>query len=178
MPARLPCGDLGAVHVRDDRATVAVGRAPPRRVFASGRRDGASFEDRSKLRPPVAANVEVTGAAAIRILDALTAARVRDDDGTLSLVCGAANGPPTCSHWSYPNGLGTPTTPTRVDAAAAQALWSAITNAGETAGIGIDGDAHAPPTILNARSFTWDGTTLRLHLVLSNVKPPAAQPSL
>ena len=138
----------------------------------------AAFEDRSSYFPPPEPNVSATGKAAQAVLDAFTTAGMHDENGMIFVVCGVQTRPAGCSYdFIRPDGFGTTVPGATLGPEASALLWTAVKDVGLAAGLRPDGDPNAEPTFFNARSFTWDGTTLRLYLVLSNRTPPPPPPT-
>jgi hypothetical protein len=134
-------------------------------------REASAFDDRSHYFPPPDPNISVTGDLAHAVLDALTAAEVRDQDGTVFVVCNAFDGAPKCGYWFVlRDGFGTTVGQTEVNADTSALLWTSMLNV--AAATGVQSVGGGPPLSFNARSLSFDGTTLRLLLTTSSIIPP------
>ena len=60
-----------------------------------------------------------------------------------------------------------------IDASASMGIWQAILTAAMDAGFQPMSGTLAQTTVINARYFTWDGTSLTFSLVQGNATPPA-----
>jgi hypothetical protein len=144
------------------------------------------YDDTATFGPFPAPNVSVRGADATSVVSAFAAAGIDDCDATryVFLVCTAIGGPPTCSYqWmplvasgsaeAFPVCMGSVESPGgSVTATASLAVWQAILAAAGSAGFQPSSGTLAQTTVINARYFTWDGTTLTFTLVQGNATPP------
>jgi hypothetical protein len=143
-------------------------------------RDAVTFDDRSQYFPPPAPNASVTGDPAQAVLDAMVGAGIRDDQetGDLFIVCSTIQGAPSCGYdFIQPDYFGTSIGGGPVPASSAAPLWTALVSAATAAGIQpIDDGSGNPVNVVNARAFSFDGTTLRANLLTSTAVPPPPPP--
>jgi hypothetical protein len=146
---------------------------------------GVQYDDTSQYEAFPAPNEVVHGADAESLVSAFAAAGIDDCDPTryLFLVC-TQNGAPVCSYewmplqsvgssYALPVCSGGVTTPGPTLAAAPSlAIWRAIQAAAtDTDFKPLDGTI-AQATVVNARYFTWDGSTLTFTMVMDDATPP------
>jgi hypothetical protein len=134
-----------------------------------------TFDDEANYHPQPP-NTELQGASAAKIVDALTAAGIKEDDGSLSVSCSKGSGPPTCEH-----GWLQQTKASKLDATRSEDLWRSFMGAATSRSNGADVTCRLDEvTRITARDFTHDGKTLRFVLRLEKPLPmprPASPPA-
>lgn len=127
-----------------------------RNVHAS--RDSLSFDDAANAKRPLAPNTRLEGRAMEEVMSAIANAGVKEDDGTLFIVCNRFEGKPACGYQMHNQ----PSPP--LDAARSARLWNVF--------------VHEPnKTVLNASRFTYDGKALSFYRVIDDATPPPSPPS-
>lgn len=145
------------------------------------------FDDVSTHAALPEPNLTVEGAPAKDVVDAIAAGGVDDCDGTrtLFLVCNRSGGAPACGASYLPlddvggsallyvcNPRANAKGPTP-DAASSKRIWDAILAAAKDRSFAPLTGTLDEATVINARTFRWDGERLSLHLVVDRaVAPP------
>lgn len=124
-------------------------------VNVHANREGFTFDDAANASNPNAPNARIEGAEMQDVMNALASVGIKEDDGTLLVVCNAfAENTPTCGY--FLRSVAGP----KLDAAQSRVLWDAF--------------VHDPKmTVLNASHFTYDGHALSFFRVLDTARPPA-----
>jgi hypothetical protein len=148
---------------------------------------GVQYDDASSYAAFDPPNVTAHGADAQGVLAAFAAAGVDDCDPTryVFLVCSGPGSAPSCSTQFMPlqsvgssdliplcMGEGETWPGSSFDASSSLAMWQAIQTAAQDAGFQPMSGTLAESNVINARYFTWDGTTLTFTLVEGNATPP------
>jgi hypothetical protein len=147
------------------------------------------FDDASNFQPFPAPNVMVRGADAQAVMMALGRAGIDDCDPTRSvfIICNSFSGTPNCGYqWlslqivgsselvpSCGPGSGGATQGASLEAASSVAIWQSILTAATTAHFQPLSGTIQETTAVNARYFTWDGSSLGFTLVTGNATPPS-----
>jgi hypothetical protein len=146
---------LAAVH--DAGAKIDMLNKMPRVVARNvhSTRDSLAFDDEANVKRARVQNVRLTGKPAEDVMAAIGTAGVKEDDGTLFIVCHRFEGEadPTCGYTLH-RAVGP-----KLDRAQSLALWTAF--------------VHDPKiTLLNAGGFVFDGEALSFVGTLASVQPP------
>src|SRR5262249_34334363 len=88
-----------------------------------------------------------------------------DDDDALLLICNSFGSAPACGAQFLPLGPGTTRDGPSLDPAHSRALWRALVDAAGVA-------ASTQVSVINARTFRFDGTTLAFYFFNADVSPP------
>ena len=146
------------------------------------------FDDASNYQPFPTPNVTVEGAHAQAVMMALGRAGIDDCDPTRSvfIICNSFGGTPNCGYqWISLQAVGSSelvpscgpgsagTTPgATLDGASSVAIWQAILSAATADHFQPMSGTVEQTTVVNARYFTWDGSSLGFTLVTGNAMPP------
>lgn len=146
------------------------------------------FDDASQYSLPPSPNVRASGAEAAAVVAAMESANINDCDPsrTAFVVCNKQAETPACSTTFFPleqvgeSALVNICLPPLADAATVQlgapealTLWNAISGAAAASGYAPLHGTIEQATIINAKHFTWDGTSVGFLLTADNpVVPP------
>jgi len=146
------------------------------------------FDDGSNYQPFPSPNVTVAGADAQAVMMALARAKIDDCDPSRSvfIICNSFGGSPSCGYqWLSLQtvgsselvpvcgpGSGGTTQGATLDVASSVAIWQSILSAATAARFQPMSGTIEQTTVVNARYFTWDGSSLGFMLVTGDAMPP------
>jgi hypothetical protein len=147
---------------------------------------GVQYNDVSHEASFPTPNLVVHGPDADSLVAAFAAAGIDDCDPTryVFLICGTLSGAPSCSYqwmpldkvgssYALPTcGSGVASLGPTLPAAPSLAIWRAIQTAATDTGFHPLNGTVAQATIVNARYFTWDGSTLTVTMTMDDATPP------
>lgn len=148
--------------------------------------ESAHFDDVSKYDLPLEPNVTFPTAESNAVFRALAAAGFSDCDPsrTALFVCNTLNGAPDCGYsynalanvdGSYYRNVCGPSPSSagaQLTAAQSRDVWRALIAGAKAASFAPSRGTIEQVNVINARSFRWDGTNLRMLLVADNATPP------
>jgi hypothetical protein len=168
------CVDPHGVHVELQNVAVTPGEV--------------QFDEASNFRPIPAPDVVVRGADAQAVIMALSRAGIVDCGPTrrVFIICNSFGGTPNCGYqWlslqtvgssvlvpSCGPGSGGTQQGATLDASSSVAIWQSILAAAASAHFQPMHGTIEQTTVVNARYFTWDGTSLGFSLVTDDATPP------
>jgi hypothetical protein len=123
-----------------------------------------TFDDVSNHHPETP-NVTLEGSNAAKIMDALLAVGIKEDDGSTLIVC--PDGPPSCTLYGLHR-----TDFTKLDAARSTDLWRSFMEVAASAHVRTVQDIPLDQvTVMMARQFTHDGKALRFVMTVERPAP-------
>jgi hypothetical protein len=150
--------------------------------------NAVQWDDPSQYAAFPAPNLTITGPDARSVVDAFAAGGIDDCDPTryVFLVCGTQGGAaPQCSYQWMPltkvgtsqavpvcTGAGATSPGATLTSAASLTLWQAILRAATDSGFVPQEGTVAQANVVNARYFTWDGSTLTCTIFMGDATPP------
>jgi hypothetical protein len=146
----------------------------------------AQYDDVSHDASFPTPNLVVHGADAESLVAAFAAAGIDDCDPTryVFLICSTLSGAPSCSYQWMPLdkvgssyalpacGSGVGSSGPTLAAAPSLAIWRAVQRAATDAGFHPLSGTIAQANVVNARYFTWNGSTLTATMTMDDATPP------
>lgn len=129
-------------------------------------KDRLEFDDDANLRLPPVPNATVEGSAADDILETLARAGIKEDDGSMLVICNTWDGRPSCSY-RLRHGPEMPFGRTE-----STALWRSLLDVAPLENQMEKIPSKQAVTVIHASHFTYDRKTLSLVLTPGTGTPP------